>query len=108
MASFDDREKTFENKYKLDKELEFKIMARRNKLLGLWVAEMLHLPQNEREAYAKTVVMADFDKPGDEDVYQKVMDDLTAKKADVSEHRLRKQMADLLDVARDQVLAEKK
>ena len=105
MASFDDREKGFEQKYKHDKELEFKINARRNKLLGLWAAEQLGLSGGEAEAYAKSVVMADFSKPGDDDVIEKVMADCRAKGVDMTEHRLRKRLAELRDVAREQVMS---
>ena len=105
MASFDDREKGFEQKYKHDKELEFKINARRNKLLGLWVAEQLGIPAGEAEAYAKSVVMADFTKPGDDDVIEKVIADCQAKGVAMTEQRLRKRLAELRDVARQQVMS---
>jgi hypothetical protein len=108
MATFDDRQKGFEQKYKHDKELEFKINARRNKLLGLWAAKEMGVPESEAEAYAKTVVMADFEKPGDEDVVQKILGDLKAKGIEMSEHRLRKHMTELLDTAREQVMSESK
>jgi len=105
MASFDDREKGFEQKYKHDKELEFKINARRNKLLGLWVAEQLGIPAGEAEAYAKSVVMADFTKPGDDDVIEKVIADCQAKGVAMTEQRLRKRLGELHDVARQQVMS---
>ena len=66
MTFFDDREKGFEAKYKHDQELQFKVFARRNKLLGLWAAQKLGLGGEAAEAYAKDVVKADFSKPGDE------------------------------------------
>lgn len=106
MASFDDREKSFEQKYKHDKELEFKVNARRNKLLGLWAAGELGLAGADAEAYAKSVVLADFEKPGDEDVVDKLIADFKAKGIDMSAHRIRKHMADLLPEARKQVMAE--
>ena len=105
MASFDDREKGFEQKYKHDKELEFKINARRNKLLGLWVAEQLGIPAGAAEAYAKSVVMADFTKPGDDDVIEKVIADCRAKGVAMTEQRLRKRLGELHDVARQQVMS---
>ena len=108
MATFDDREKGFEQKYKHDKELEFKVNARRNKLLGLWAAKELGLPDAEAEAYAKTVVMADFQKPGDDDVVEKIVGDFKAKGIEMSEHRVRKHMSELLDTARKQVMTELK
>lgn len=103
MATFDEREKGFEAKFKRDEELKFKAMARRNKLLGLWAAEKLGLEGAEAEAYAKEVVKADFERPGDEDVYEKVMGDFQAKNVDVSDHTLRKQMIDLLETAVGQI-----
>ena len=106
MASFDDREKGFEQKYKHDKELEFKAVARRNKLLGLWAAEQMGLKGPAADDYAKTVVLADFDRPGDSDVLEKVMGDFKAKAIAVSELQVRKQMSDLLDTARRQIMTE--
>ena len=108
MATFDDREKGFEQKYKHDKELEFKVNARRNRLLGLWAAKELGIPDGEAEAYAKTVVMADFQKPGDDDVVEKIVADFKKKGIDMSEHRVRKHMSELLDTARKQVMTELK
>jgi len=108
MATFDDREKGFEQKYKHDKELDFKVNARRNKLLGLWAAKELGLPDAETEAYAKTVVMADFQKPGDDDVIEKIVADFKGKGIEMSEHRVRKHMSELLDTARNQVMTEVK
>jgi len=103
MTTFDDRKDAFEKKHAYDEELAFKAMARRNKLLGLWVAGELGLAGAEAEAYAKDVVAADFEEAGDDDVVRKVLGDLQAKKVDVSEHRLRAKMAELLEEARKQV-----
>jgi hypothetical protein len=103
MSTFDEREKGFEAKYKHDQETRFKVTARRNKLLGLWAAEQLGLSGAEADAYAKAVVSADFEKPGDEDVLHKVMGDLSAKGVTVSEHALRKRLADFTQIARDQI-----
>lgn len=108
MANFEDREKGFEQKYKLDKELEFKVNARRNKLLGLWAAGELKLPAAEHEAYAKSVVMADFEKAGDQDVVDKLLGDFKSHGIDLSEHRLRRQMTELLETARRQIMSETK
>ncbi len=108
MATFDDREKGFEQKYKHDKELDFKVNARRNRLLGLWAAKELGIPDAEAEAYAKTVVMADFQKPGEEDVVEKIVADFKKKGIEMSEHRVRKHMSELLDTARKQVMTELK
>ncbi|MEN0651654.1 MULTISPECIES: DUF1476 domain-containing protein [Hyphobacterium] len=106
MTSMDDREKAFENKYAHDQALEFKAVARRNKLLGLWAAELMGLDGEAAANYAKAVVKADFEEAGHEDVYRKVKGDLDAKGVDVSEHIVRKQMDDLLATARQQVQSE--
>ena len=108
MAGFDDREKTFESKWAHDEELRFRVYARRNKLLGLWAADVMGLGSDEADAYAKEVISADFEEAGDEDVYRKVKGDFEAKGADVTEHHLRKQMQDLLEEAHSQVILEKK
>lgn len=108
MSTFDDREKTFERKYAHDKELQFKVMARRNKLLGLWAAELMGLADDEAASYAIEVVQADFDEPGDDDVLRKVKADLDAKGVDKSQHQIRARMDELLAVARDQVMQEVK
>lgn len=106
MSSFDDREKAHEAKYAHDEELNFKINARRNRLLGEWVAGQLGLEGADVEAYAKQVVISDFEKPGDDDVFEKVWADLQEKGVDISEHRVRKHMEELLDTAREQVTSE--
>jgi hypothetical protein len=106
MTTFDKREKEEEAKYKLTEELKFKIGARRNKLLGLWAAEQMALKGADAEAYAKQVVAADFARPGDSDVVEKVLKDLHAGGIDMDEHRLRKEMTRLLEIARQQVMAD--
>jgi hypothetical protein len=106
MTTFDDREKAFEQKYKHDQELQFKVEVRRNKLLGLWVAEMLDLKGDDAQAYAKEVVSADFEEPGDADLVRKVLADLEAKSVDMNEHRLRKKMDELTVVAKTQIMNE--
>ncbi len=103
MTSFDKRKKAHEAKFARDQESEFKANARRNKLLGLWAAEHLGLAGGDADAYAVEVIKSDFDRPGDEDVFEKVWADLSAANVDLSEHRLRRQMDDLLDEARDQI-----
>ncbi|MBK8374095.1 DUF1476 domain-containing protein [Sphingorhabdus sp.] len=77
MTTFDDRESAFESKFARDEELQFKVTARRNKLLGLWAAEQMGLTPEEADAYAKSVVQADFEEAGDEDVVRKLLGDLT-------------------------------
>ncbi|MGB8275255.1 MAG: DUF1476 domain-containing protein [Alphaproteobacteria bacterium] len=108
MTKFDDREKAFEAKYRQDQEIAFKVNARRNKLLGLWAAELMGLGKDDAAAYAREVVESDFDKPGDEDVLQKVLKDFTARGVDMSEHRLRKEMDRLQQLAMEQVRKEAK
>jgi len=108
MASFEDRERGFEGKFKHDQELGFKISARRNKLVGLWAARELKLPAAEHEAYAKSVVMADLEKPGDDDVVGKLLADFKAKGVEMSEHKIRHQLSELREVARKQVMSEVK
>ncbi len=106
MTTFDNREKAFEDKYKHDQELQFKVEVRRNKLLGLWVAELLGKAGDEAEAYAKEVVARDFEEPGDADLVRKIMGDMEQAGAELSEHRLRKQMNELLAEAKEQVMNE--
>lgn len=79
MSKFDEREKEFEARFKHDQELAFKVTARRNRLFGLWAAEQLGLAGEAADAYAKEVVAADFTRPGDSDVIEKVSNDLAAK-----------------------------
>lgn len=105
MSGFDKRQEGFEKKFAHDEELRFKAMARRNKLLGNWVAEKLGLSGADAEAYAKTVVLADFDEPGDEDVFRKVRADLDAKQVAVSDEELRGAMNDLLGKAFEEIKA---
>ena len=106
MTTFDKREEGFEKKFAHDEELRFKAMARRNKLLGLWAAEKLGLAGAEAQAYAKEVVISDFEAPGDEDVLAKVRKDFDAKGVkDVSDQELRSTMDSLLKTAVDELQA---
>jgi len=107
-GAFEKRQKGFESKWAHDEELRFKVFARRNKLLGLWAAGELSLKGGSAEAYAKTVVAADFEKAGDEDVFDKVRADFTAKGLAVSDHMLRVKMNELIDVAKRQIEQETK
>jgi hypothetical protein len=100
-----DRQKGFENKFAHDAELRFKAEARRNKLLGLAVADMLGKTSDAAAAYAKDVVASDFEEAGDDDVVRKVMADLAAGGVAMSEADLRAKMADLMDEAIAQVQA---
>jgi hypothetical protein len=106
MTGFDDREKAFENKYKHDQELKFKVNARRNKLLGEWAGRQFGLSGDELDAYAKSVVMADFDRPGDDDVLQKVAADCKARGLAVTDGVIRAEMDKLLEVAKQQLLSQ--
>jgi hypothetical protein len=89
MTSFDDRERAFESQFARDEEMQFRITARRNKLLGLWAAERMSLTPEEADAYAKSVIQADFEEAGDEDVVRKLMGDLAAAGADTDEATIR-------------------
>ncbi len=106
MGKFDERKKGFEAKWERDQELRFKVTARRNKLLGLWAAEQFKMSDAEAAAYAKAVVVADFEKPGDDDVVEKVLADFQAHQLEMTEHRLRKEMDRLMDEAGRQVEAD--
>lgn len=103
MANMDDRKNAFENKFAHDEEMKFKAMARRNKLLGLWVAEKLGKTGDEADAYAKDVIKADFEEAGDEDVFRKVRADLDAAGVALSDHQLRRTMDELLSEAVEQI-----
>ena len=96
MTTFDKREEGFEKKFAHDEELRFKANARRNKLLGLWAAEKLGLADADAAAYAKTVVIADFEEAGDDDVFRKVQTDLHAKGVSVSDQQIRHAMDELM------------
>jgi hypothetical protein len=101
MTTFDKREEGFEKKFAHDEELRFKAYARRNKLLGLWAADLLGKTGPDADAYAKEVVLADFEEPGDNDVLHKVTNDLAAK--GVSEQQVRGKMTELLAQAVAQI-----
>jgi hypothetical protein len=106
MTTFDDRERSFEKKFQHDQEIQFKVNARKNKLLGLWAAGLLGKTGADAEAYAKDVVMADFEKPGDSDVLHKLMKDLAAAGKPMEDHTIRKQGERLMAEAKKQVMAE--
>ena len=102
MTTFDNRKDTFEKKFAHDEELRFKATARRNKLLGLWAADRLGKSGADAEAYAKSVVMADFQEAGDDDVLRKVQADLEAGGA-WAQTELRRVMDDLMERAINEV-----
>jgi hypothetical protein len=105
MSTFDKREEGFEKKYALDEEQKFKAEARRNRLLGMWIAEKLGMSGDDAAAYAKEVVASDFEEAGDADVVRKVLGDLTAKGVVMTEPELRVKMDELMATAVMQVKA---
>lgn len=107
MTSFDDREKAYEKKFAHDAELKFKASARRNKLLGLWAAEKLGITGDDVDNYAKGVVLADLEEPGDEDVFRKVRGDFDDAGVDQSDHQIRRTMEELMDKAVGQIEGER-
>jgi hypothetical protein len=104
MTTFDDRERAFETKFARDEDMQFRIIARRNKLLGHWAAAQMKLTPEETDAYAKAVVQADFEEAGDEDVIRKLLGDLTAAGVDVDDATVRKALADQTVEARRQLI----
>lgn len=108
MATFNEREKSFEKKFEKDQELQFKAQARRNRLLGQWAAGLMGMKGEAADAYAKEVVKADFEKPGEDDVFDKIMGDFKAKGVSQSEHQVRRKMDELLGVAKQQLMTEVK
>jgi len=106
MTTFDDRERGEEAKFAHDEEMQFRIQARRNRLLGAWAAERMGLTSAEAEAYAKSVVQADFEEAGDEDVIRKLLGDLVSAGIDVSEADVRSALEAKLVEARRQMMGE--
>ena len=105
MTTFDKREDGFEKKFAHDEELRFKATARRNRLLGQWAAEKMGISGDEAAAYAKEVVMADFEEAGDDDVFRKVRKDFDAKGVEASDHQIRRTMIELMEKAIEQIKA---
>ena len=105
MTTFDKREEGFEKKFAHDEELRFKANARRNRLLGLWAAEKMGLSGPAADAYAKEVVVADFEEAGDDDVLRKVSKDFKAKGVAQSDPQIRETMDALMAAAIDQIKA---
>lgn len=103
MSEFDDRKRAQEKKYELDQESEFKAQARRAKLVGLWAAELMGLQGDDAAAYAKTVVLADLEEAGEDDLFRKIRADLDAKGVQQSDHQIKAHMATALDEARQQI-----
>ncbi|KPQ08517.1 MAG: hypothetical protein HLUCCA12_01520 [Rhodobacteraceae bacterium HLUCCA12] len=103
MSTFNDRERAFENKYAHDMEMQFKAVARRNKALGLWAADLLGKTGTAAEDYAMEVIRADFEEEGHEDVFRKVRADLDGK---ADEAQIRAKMDEFLKAAKEQLIAE--
>ncbi len=103
MSTFDRRKDAYESKFAHDEELRFKATARRNKLLGLWAAEKLGYNEEKALEYAKEVVRADFEEPGDEDVFRKIRHDFDANGVEQSDHQIRRTMDELMIEAAEQI-----
>lgn len=106
MSGLNERREAMDAKLSHDSELQFKVNNRRNKLLGLWLAEQFGLTGEAAGEYAKTVVMSDFEEPGDDDVLRKVQADIADKGASIDEATIRGKMKELMETAKDQVFGE--
>jgi hypothetical protein len=104
MTQFDDRERAFESKFARDEEIRFRIIARRNRLLGEWAARQMGLSEAETESYAKDVVRSDFEEAGDHDVIRKVMGDLASAGVDIDEEKVREALRNKEIDARRQII----
>ena len=105
MSTFEDREQAFENKFKYDQDLQFKIASRRARLIGLWAAEHLGITGDKADAYARELISADLDEPGHADILRKLQEDFKNKGIDISEHRITKELERQWEIARRQVTA---
>jgi hypothetical protein len=105
MSTFDKREEGFERKFAHDEEVRFKARARRNKMLGLWAAQLLGLTGDAAEAYAKEIVIVDFEEPGDDDVFARIRKDFDAKGVAQSDHQIRRTIDELMAKAVEAVKA---
>lgn len=106
MTTFDDRERAFEAKFAHDEELQFRIIARRNRLLGEWAAALMKLTPEETDAYRKAVVQAEFEEFGDEDVVRKVLGDLISAGVNADDATVRAAIADKAIEAKRQIMSE--
>lgn len=104
MTTFDGREKAHEAKFVRDEEMAFRVTARRNRLLGQWAAARMSLTPEETDSYSKSVVQADFEEVGDEDVIRKLLGDLTAAQVDTTDEEIRQALADMTVEARRQLM----
>jgi hypothetical protein len=107
MTTFDERERAFETHFSREQDMEFRIAARRNRLLGVWAADLMGLTAEETDAYAKAVVQADFEEAGDEDVIRKLLGDLTSAGVDMDDTRIRNALSEKSIEARRQLLERK-
>jgi hypothetical protein len=105
MSHFDDRERAEEKKFQLSQELEFKAQARRAKLVGLWAAGLMGLSDQAADDYAKSVVVADLEEAGTEDLFRKIRNDLDMHAVQLSDHQIRAKMEEALAEARASVKA---
>jgi hypothetical protein len=104
MSTFDDRERAFETRFARDEEMQFRIVARRNRLLGGWAARLMGLSEAEADAYAKDVIRADFEEAGDEDVIRKILGDLTSAGVECDEAKIREALEHKSVEARRQLM----
>jgi len=104
MTQFNDREKAFESMYARDQELQFKIVARRNRLLGMWAANKMGLTEAEADAYAREVIRADFEEAGDDDVVRKLLGDLTSAGVEIDDATIRQAIEHKMVEARRQFI----
>ena len=108
MTTFNDREKAFESKYARDQDMQFKIVARRNRLLGQWAAKKMGLTEAEADAYARDVIRADFEEAGDEDVVRKLIGDLTSAGVEIDDAAIRETLEHKTVEARRQLIEAEK
>ena len=104
MTTFDDRERAFETKFARDEEMQFRLTARRNRLLGQWAARQMGLTEAEAESYSKDVIRSDFEEAGDHDVVRKVLGDLTAAGVEADEDQVREALKNKEIEARRQII----
>ena len=104
MTQFDDRERAFESKFAHDEEMKFRIIARRNRLLGEWAARKMGLSEAETQSYAKDVVRSDFEEAGEHDVVRKVLGDLATANVEIDEDKVREAMRNKEIEARRQII----
>jgi hypothetical protein len=104
MTTFDERERAFETAFARDDEMQFRVVARRNRLLGEWAAALMGLTAEETDSYAKSVIQAEFEDAGDEDVVRKLLGDLTSAGVETDEGRIREALSDRAIAARRQLM----